>query len=331
MSPRRRMFLRVGLLASILVLGVITGSFSANAATTSVSARPLKVAWSLYPGYSPFVIAFEKDWITKHGGSVKPVLYDVSAKQLPDFEAEKIDGGFFALADALTLAARSPGKFRLVMVADNSDGADLVVAAADIAHVTDLQGKRIGTGIGSFRELLVRKMLQAHGLSVNDVVLVNMGPEEVPDAIPDTIEAGQTWYPFAARAIANDGHVIFSSSETPGLIPDVLVFRTSVIEQRPDDVRAVVDAWFEALEFWRSHPSEGNAIIAHATGRSPQDVSTEGIKFFNRAANLRAFEEHGDETSLYKSAEVNAEFLIGTGVLNNAPNVQGFLDASFLQ
>ena len=259
MSPRSRIFLSVSLLGFILVLGVISGSFGANAATTSVSARPLKVAWSLYPGYSPFVIAFEKDWITKHGGSVKPVLYDVSAKQLPDFEAEKIDGGFFALADALTLAARSPGKFRLVMVADNSDGADLVVAAPEIAHVTDLRGQRIGTGIGSFRELLVRQMLQAHGLSVNDVVLVNMGPEEVPDAIPDTIKAGQTWHPFAAQAIANDGHVIFSSSETPGLIPDVLVFRTSVIAQRPDDVRAVVDAWFEALEFWRSHPSEGNA------------------------------------------------------------------------
>lgn len=332
-SPRKNNSPSVYLMVLSFALVVMSGSINADesAATTAGSPRPLKVAWSLYPGYSPFVIAFKNGLIAKHGGSVQPVLYDVSAKQLPDFEAEKLDGGFFALADALTLAARSPGNARLVMVADNSDGADLIVAAREIAHVTDLKGKRIGTGIGSFRELLVRRMLEAHGLSVNDVILVNMGPEQVPDALPDTIQAGQTWDPFAAQAIAKNGHVIFSSSETPGLIPDVLIFRTSVIEQRPDDVRAVVNAWFEALDFWRSHPAEGNAIIASATARSPEDVSTEGIKLLNREANIRAFSVHEGSTSLLKSAEVNAEFLLSTGVLNKAPHVQEFLDPSFLQ
>ena len=316
-----------------LALGVISGPISADqsAATTAGSLRPLKVAWSLYPGYSPFVIAFENDLIAKHGGSVQPVLYDVSAKQMPDFEAEKLDGGFFALADALTLAARSPGSVRLVMVADNSNGADVIVAGPNIKHVEDLRGQRIGTGIGSFRELLVRRMLEIHGLSANEVILVNMGPEEVPAAIPAIIQAGQTWNPFAAQVIAKGGHVIFSSSETPGLIPDVLVFRTSVIEQRPDDIRGVVNAWFEALDFWRSHPAKGNAIIASATGRSLQDVSTVGIQLLDREANLRAFTTHEDSTSLLKSAEVNTEFLLSTGVLNKAPNVREFLDPSFLQ
>ena len=333
MSPRKNDSLSVFLMVLSFALVLMSGSISADepVATTSGSLRPLKVAWSLYPGYSPFVIAFEKGLITKHGGSVQPVLYDVSAKQLPDFEAHKLDGGFFAFADALTLAARSPGSARLVMIADNSDGADVIVAAPDITHVRDLKEKRIGTGIGSFRELLVRRMLEVHGLSVNDVFLVNMGPEEVPNAIPDIVQAGQTWDPFSAQAIAKDAHVIFSSSETPGLIPDVLVFRTTVIERRPDDVRAVVNAWFEALDFWRSHPTEGNAIIASATGRSPEDVSTDGIKLLDREANIRAFETHESSTSLLKSAEVNVEFLISTGVLNKAPNVQEFLDPSFLQ
>lgn len=333
MFPKKSISLSVYLMGLFFALGVMSDSISADefATTAAGSPRPLKVAWSFYPGYSPFVIAFESGLIAKHGGSVQPVLYDVSAKQLPDFEAEKLDGGFFALADALILAARSPGKVRLVMVADNSDGADLIVAAPGITHVADLKGKRIGTGVGSFRELLVRRMLEAHGLSVNDVILVNMGPEEVPDAIPNTIQAGQTWDPFAAQAIAKDSHVIFSSSETPGLIPDVLVFRTSVIQQRPDDVRAVVNAWFEALDFWQSHPTEGNAIIASATGRSAENVSTEGIKLLNRAANIRAFTAHEDSTSLLESADVNAEFLLSTGVLNNAPNVRELLDPSFLQ
>lgn len=292
--------------------------------------RPLKVAWSLYPGYSPFVIAFKKGLIAKHGGHVEPILYDVSAKQLPDFESGKLDGGFFAFADALIIDARSPGRARLVLIADNSDGADLVVAAPGIAGVADLRGKRIGTGIGSFRELLVRKMLEAHGLSINDVSLVNMGPEEIPDALSDTIQAGQTWDPFTAKAVAKGAQVIFTSAQTPGLIPDVLVFHQSVIAQRPGDVGAVVDAWFEALEFWRENPNEGNAIIASATGREPGAVSTEGIKLLSREENISAFSDTDDPTSLYKSGRDNADFMVSSGVLNNAPDIERLLDASFL-
>lgn len=292
--------------------------------------KPLKVAWSLYPGYSPFVIAFQKDLISKHGGNVDPILYDVSAKQLPDFEAGRLDGGFFAFADALTLDARSNGGVRLVLVADNSNGADVVVAGPDIGTISDLRGKQIGTGIGSFRELLVRKMLRSENLTVNDVTLVQIGPDEVPDALPDSIQAGQTWEPFTSKAISNGAHIIFSSADTPGLIPDVLVFHKRVVEKRPEDVRAVVDAWFEALEFWRQHPGEGNKIIADATGRDPETISTDGILLLDREENRRAFTDSEAPGSLYVSGRENTQFMISTGVLNSAPDVTRLLDASFL-
>ena len=292
--------------------------------------RPLKVAWSLYPGYSPFIIAFKKEFIRRLGGRVEPVLYNVSAKQMPDFESGILDGGFFAFADALALAARSPGKSRLVLVADNSNGADHVVAASEIKNVADLKGKHIGTGIGSFRELLVRKMLQIHGLSVNDVTLVNMGPDEIPNALPDSIQAGQTWDPFSARSITKGAHIIFSSAETPGLIPDVLVFHNSIIEQRPEDVQAVVDAWFEALTFWQDNPAEGNAIIAGETGRNPDAITNAGIKLLNRQENIRAFTHSDDPGSLHQSGQVNVEFMLSTGVLNDRPDLNLFLDSSFL-
>lgn len=290
----------------------------------------MNLAWSLYPGYSPFVIAFEKGMISKHGGKVKPLLYKVSARQMPDFESGLLDGGFFSFADALALAARAPGESRLVLVADNSDGADLIVAAPQIKSVADLKGKRIGTGIGSFRELLVRKMLQQHGLNVNDVTLVNMGPDEVPDALPDSIQAGQTWDPFSTRSLARGAHIIFTSAETPGLIPDVLLFRSSIVKQRPGDVRAVVDAWFEALRFWQENPAQGNAIIARATGRKPGSISTDGIKLLDREQNIQAFTDNNAAISLHQSGQVNVDFMLTTGVLNNTPDLEQFLDSSFL-
>lgn len=319
-------------LANLLLL-LLLGAFPALYAmpATAQNSRPLNIAWSLYPGYSPFVIAFRRGLIENRGGRVKPVLYKVSARQMPDFESGLLDGGFFAFADALTLAARSPGRYRLVLVADNSNGADHVVAASGIESIADLRGKRIGTGIGSFRELLVRKMLQQNGLDINEVTLVNMGPDEVPDALPDSIQAGQTWEPFSSRSIARGARVIFSSAETPGLIPDVLVFPKKVIETRAVDVQAVVDAWFDALAYWRANPAAGNAMIARETGRDAASISTNGIKLLDRAENIRALTDHDDPGSLHRSGLVNMEFMLGTGVLNNRPDLNQFLDSRFLQ
>ena len=165
----------------------------------------------------------------------------------------------------------------------------------------------------------------------NEVTLVNISPEKVPDAIPEVIQAGQTWDPFASEALSKGAHIIFSSAETPGLTPDVLIFRTAVIKERPDDIRAFIKAWFEALAYWQANPAEGNALIAQATERRLEQISTEGIKLFSLEDNLKAFENSTELTSLYQSGRINADFMINTGVLIHAPKVERILEPSFLQ
>ncbi len=93
----------------------------------------------------------------------------------------------------------------------------------------------------------------------------------------------------------------------------------------------VINAWFEALNYWQSNPAEANAIIAEATQRTPEQISTKGIKLFSLEDNLNAFKDSTDPTSLYENGRVNADFMISTGVLTHAPNVDELLDPSFLQ
>ncbi len=93
----------------------------------------------------------------------------------------------------------------------------------------------------------------------------------------------------------------------------------------------VIKAWFEALNYWQSNPAEANAIIAEATQRTPEQISTKGIKLFSLEDNLNAFKDSTNPTSLYENGRVNADFMISTGVLTNAPNVDELLDPSFLQ
>jgi NitT/TauT family transport system substrate-binding protein len=312
-------------IALLLLLAACTG------AAAKPEHPPLKVGWSLWPGFYPIVIAAERDLFAKHGVAVEPIFYELYAAQLPDLQASKLDGVPITLGDALLLEGRASDSIRAVIITDHSTGADSIIATADIKTPADLKGKTIGVGLGSFGELLVRNMLQVEGLTIEDVTLININPEETTAAMPETIQAGHIWEPFTSEALAQGHHIIFSSAETPGLISDVIVFRTEIVEERPEEVRAFVAAWFEALAWWQTHPEEGNAMIAKHTGLKPEEISTEGIRLLNLDDNLRAFAPGSDPTSLHVSGQVNADFLISAGGLTSAPDVERLLEPSFLK
>ena len=315
----------------VALLGLVTACAGATTPTPAPERPPLKVNWNLWPGFYPMVIAQELGLFEKHGVKVEAILTDSYETLAPDFIAHKTDGVMLTWPDALVIDTRAPDSARMVLLIDESAGADMVVATADIASITDLKGKRIGASLGSFGELLVRTMLRKGGLTLDDVTLVNVGPETVPEAMPDSIQAGFTFEPHASQAVARGHHVIYSSAEAPGLITDVLVFRTEVTQQRPEDVRAFIAAWFEAVAYLQANPTEGNAIIAKALKLKAEEISTEGLKLFNREDNLHAFMPGTDTTSLYVSGKVNADFLISSGGLSTAPDIERLLDSSFLK
>jgi NitT/TauT family transport system substrate-binding protein len=299
-------------------------------AASPVERPPLKVSWNYWPGSYPIIIAQERGLFEKHGVKVEPILVEYE-EHAPNLIAKKTDGALPTLADALIIDAREPDSARIVFAYDESAGADVVVATADIANVADLRNKRIGASLGSFGELLVRTMLKTSGLTLDDVTLVNIGPEAVPQAIPGSIEAGFTFEPHLSQALDQGHRIIFSSADAPGLIVDVAIFRTEVVEQRPEDVRAFADAWFEAVDYWQANPAEGNALIAKTLNLPVEEISLEGLKLLTREDNQRAFERSTDTTSLYTSGQVNADFLISSGGLTTAPDVERLLDPSFLK
>jgi NitT/TauT family transport system substrate-binding protein len=289
---------------------------------------PLKVGWSLWPGWYPLVIAQEKGFFEKHGLEVELSFYPLYGQTLSELDSGKVDAGALVVGDALPLT--TDGNTRIVMITDNSNGGDSIVASSDITSPADLRGKRIGVGLGTFGEVLVREMLKQHNISVGDVTLVNVAPENLPAELGKTVDAGHTYEPFTTQAIQSGYSAIFSSAETPGLIPDVFVFRSSVAAERPEDVRAFIAAFFEAQEWWLANPDEGAALIAQATGLKPEEVSADGLKLFNQTDNINAFRPGEDTTSIFFTTQLYTDFQIQTGRLNFAPDLNQLLDASFL-
>jgi ABC-type nitrate/sulfonate/bicarbonate transport system substrate-binding protein len=311
---------------SIILIAVFV--ISACGAPAAQAKPPLKIGWSLWPGWYPIVIAQEKGFFAKHNVEVEPVFYSAYAATLPEFSSGKLDGVGLVVGDVIPLIKKNNAK--IVMVTDNSNGADVIMAGPEVNSPADLRGKRIGIGLGTFGEVLARQMLAANNLSLGDVALVQAAPEDVPSDLGTNIDAGHTFEPFSSEARQKGYHPIFSSADVPGLIADVLVFQTKTITERPEDIRAFLAAWFEALAWWQDHPAEGNTLIAKVTNQKAEDISIEGLKLFNQADNLAAFQLGKDTRSLYYTTQEYTKFYQNTGVLSALPDLKQLLDPSYL-
>jgi len=319
---------RFEILSSLLAVSLC---LAGCAATTPAAPRPpLKLSWTVWPGYYPMAIAQQQGFFAKHGVSVQIVVYDAYTTAYTDYAAGKLDGSEMVIGDLLLLVNKRDSK--AVMVTDSSEGADQVVANNNIQSVADLRGKRIGVHLGTYGELFVQKMLAANGLAPGDVTLVNTNPEDVPKAFPDKIDAGHSFEPFTSEAVAKGGHVVFTSATTPGLIPNVFAFSAQTVKDRPDDVRAFVAAWFEAVDWSNAHPDQVPTAVAQVTGLKPEDIWTGGgDKVFSLADSQTAMAHGTDLHSLYYTGQTYVTFLTDTGSLTSAPDLEQLIDPAFLK
>ena len=312
-------------------IALITACNGTNSVTLKSEPPILTVAYSLWPGYFPLIIAQEKGFFTQQGVKVELVYSENHQVPLADFSAGKYDGMAITLGSFMSNIEKITGS-QIILITDRSTGADAVVSQSNIESEADLKGKRIGVKLGNFGELFVIKMLEKNGLTSNDVTLVNLEAETIVQNLTNgNIQAGQTWEPYVFQAVQSGAKVLFTSKQTPGLIPDVVVFRSNVLRDRPDDVRAFIRTWFQAVDYWKTNPEESKTLIAKTLNLKPEEISTEGLELLDLKNNLAALTPGSTTESLYYTAKLYADFYTRTGGLSTVPNIQKFIDPSFVQ
>ncbi|NJP09452.1 MAG: ABC transporter substrate-binding protein [Leptolyngbyaceae cyanobacterium RU_5_1] len=292
---------------------------------------PLRFGYSAWVGYFPIAIAQEKGFFAEQGVPVQ-LSYSIDAQaQDADFGAGKLDGMTIVLGDVIRFAEFNPN-VRIVLMIDESEGADAVVAKPEVQAIADLKGKTIAAQLGGFGELFVTRMLEANSLTSNDVKLVNAYGDKVPNYFKSgDIQAGHTWEPYISQLTKTGARILFTSKQTPGLISDVIAFHKSILQERPDDIRAFLRAWDQAVDYWQAHPDEGAAIISKATKVPIDQISLEGVKLHNRRDNLTLFTARTNPGSLYSTVKLYSDFYLRKGSLTRPLDVNQLLDSSFLK
>ena len=177
------------MIRSLLMKGALAGALSLS--TLSVQAAELKVMldWFINPDHGPLYVAEERGYFKDAGLEVvlqppadpndPPKLvaagkYDLAVSYQPQLHLQVAQG--LPLVRVATLVATP---LNTIVVLEDSP----------IKTIADLKGKRVGFSVGGLEDALLGSVLQNHGLSMDDVKLVNVNWSLSPSLFAGKVDA----------------------------------------------------------------------------------------------------------------------------------------------
>ena len=321
----------------VTVVLFVTGCGSLSPPPEAEKRPPIRIAYIYSAGDYPFLVAKAKGFFDQQKVDIELVALDDASQILPSFVAGKIDGFDYSGDGPPRLLAKN-SKVRVVFFIGFCGSCDEIVARPEIRTIADLKGKKIGVQVGTFGELFVEGMLKTAGLTTADVQLVNADEKTVVSYLKDdTIQAGHTWEPYVTQAVKEDGaQRMFSSKQVPRLLPYAMTIRETVLAERPDDVRAFVRAYFQAVEYMKvkdpANAEDVSKIVGKALNASPDDIlhDHDDFEFFSVEEAKKAFDSIKGPSLVSSVLKTHEDFLVGIGALGSRPDPEKIADSSFL-
>jgi NitT/TauT family transport system substrate-binding protein len=340
--PPRWLAGSLALLLALLAVAACGGSDDdggddAGSASTSGSGgsdeEPIVLGYSAWPGWFPWKVAEEEGIFEQVGVDVELKWFDDYLASLTALSAGELDGNSQTLND--TLVGISGGSDQVVvLVNDNSSGNDAIIVDQSISSIEDLRGRTVAAEPGVVDHFLLLQGLDSAGMTEDDIQFSGLPTADAAAAFASgQVDAAGVFAPFTLEALKRPGSkVLFDSADYPGTIPDFLVLDRKIVEERPDDVQKLVDAWYATLTWIAANPEAANAIMAEQAGVSVEDYAgfAGGTRIFTPEQALASLTGSGD-VDLGPMAERVAEFLPASGLVEEAPSLDGLYDASFTE
>jgi NitT/TauT family transport system substrate-binding protein len=294
---------------------------------------PLRIGFSDWPGWTAFEIGIQKGWFKDEGVDVKFDWFEY-APSMEAFAAGKVDAVMMTMGDALVTGA--PGARSLaILITDYSNGNDMIVAKKGITSLKQLKGKKVGLETGLVEHLMLTKGLEKVGLKIGDVTLVNVPTHQTAQTLASgNVDAIGAWQPNAGQALkaVAGSKSIFTSSDLPGLIYDLVCVNPQSLSQRRAEWVKVVKVWNKISGFVRDPANQAEAvkIMAGRAGVPPEEYVKylPGTKFLSPEEALKRFEPGETLESLYGSGKVADAFNVANKVYDKPQPVAAYIDGT---
>lgn len=302
--------------------------------TTSVNTAPIQVGFSAWPGWFPWQVSQEQKLFEANKVNVDLKWFDGYLDSINALRAGQLNANTQTLNDTISSVAAGSDQV-IVLVNDNSTGNDKIIVREGINSIADLKGKKVAVEEGTVDHFLLLLGLKKEGLTQADIQFQPLETGAAAAAfVAGQVDAVGVFAPFTTKALSRSGSKeLFSSKDFPGAIPDHLVVNRRLINERPQDVQALVNTWFATLDFIKANPDKAYEIMAKRAGVSVSEYKAydAGTKIFSIEDNLQAFSPGKDMKSLSYAAGEISKFLVEAGLTKQAPNLNQIFDDRFVK
>ena len=219
----------------------------------------LMLDWFINPDHAPLYVALEKGYFADAGLEVELI-----APADPNDPPKLVAAGKADLAVSyqpqlhLQVAEGLP-LVRIATLVATPLNTLLVLADGPVQTIADLKGRTVGYSVGGFEDALLGAMLERHGLSVDDVTLVNvnfsLSPSLISGQVDAVIGAYRNFELNQMDIVGRPGRAFYIEEE--GVPPyDELIVVAQTGRVGEPAMRRFVDALERGVQFLINHPDE---------------------------------------------------------------------------
>jgi taurine transport system substrate-binding protein len=221
-------------------------------------------------------------------------------------------------------------------------GDNEALVARGVSSITELQGKKVATPLGSTTQYSLVAALEDAGVDPESVSILDMQPEDALAAWQrGSIDAAYVWHPTLQEMIDDGGEVLITSgdlAEQGVLTADLGIVSTDFAEASPDIVSEWLRAEDRAARLIKDDPQRAAEIVADEFGIQPQEAAAqmEDLIILTGQEQLspRYLGSGEQPGALADTLKKTADFLAENELVSQAPDPDAFEDVvnpSYLQ
>ena len=275
------------------VMCIVVFSFNALP-TTGYSDEKVNIAIISFSPYAPWYIVQEKGMANGVDLQVQ-IIEDITAKNAA------ISGGelhcMMNTLDSLVVAVAADVPVKVIAIPAMSYGLDEMVVSEEISSIEDFPGKNFGADFAFLNHMWMLLTLKKAGIAYDKLTHSILLPQDSAAAfVSGALDIDVNYIPFSRQSLGRPGSHVLKTSRSDktwerGLISESVACNSQWLTDKPEVAKELMRAWFEAVDWWKENPEEGNEIIAKGLDWPVNDVkeTQNGAVMLNASQNLGAF------------------------------------------
>jgi putative hydroxymethylpyrimidine transport system substrate-binding protein len=235
----------------------------------------LLLDWFINPDHGPLIVAQQKGYFAEQGLEVN--LVEPADPSMPPklVAAGKADMALTYQPQLHVMVGEELPLTRIGTLIATPLNSLVVLDKGPIKTLADLKGKKVGYSVGGYEEALMRAMLKPHGLTLDDIEMVNVNWSLSPSLITGKVDAVIGAYRnFELNQMDIEGYPgrAFYVEEEGVPAYDELVLVINNQDRSDKRFARFVAAMEQATQYIVNHPDDAwNSFVSY----KPDELSTE--------------------------------------------------------